>query len=102
MVSRAHRMGARGPVTVELLVMRDTAEEDVLRLRDGRGAGGAGGSSSSGKGGKGPGAMTEAEEDLWRRNSLFLNLHRVPAVADEMASAPTTEVYRSFPKSPGA
>jgi hypothetical protein len=88
-------MGARGPVTVELLVMRDTAEEDVLRLRDGRGTGGAGGSSSV----KGAAAMTEAEEELWRRNSMFLNLHRVPAVADDLTSAPTTQVYRSFPKS---
>jgi hypothetical protein len=34
-VSRAHRMGATRPVTVELLVMRGTAEERLLRLVEG-------------------------------------------------------------------
>jgi SNF2 family DNA or RNA helicase len=32
-VSRAHRMGAAAPVHVELLAMRNTAEEHLVALR---------------------------------------------------------------------
>jgi hypothetical protein len=32
-VSRAHRMGAMAPVHVELLAMRNTAEEHLVALR---------------------------------------------------------------------
>jgi hypothetical protein len=63
-------MGAKGPVSVELLVMRDTTEDDALRLRDE----------------DMPAHLTDAEEELWRRNRLFLNLHRVPYGDEKVAN----------------
>ncbi|KAK9807648.1 hypothetical protein WJX72_005276 [[Myrmecia] bisecta] len=80
-VARAHRMGATRPIHVETLVMKGTAEEDIVRLRDQRvqpaeelrpvscpaGAGGGGGRQREG---------CEADR-RGQRNHILLALRRV-------------------------
>lgn len=69
-VSRAHRMGATRPIHVETLVMKGTAEEDILRRT---------GAAETGTQQSGAGTTRVAESDRRTCNSLLASLKRVQA-----------------------
>lgn len=69
-VSRAHRMGARQPIYVETLVMKGTAEEDILRRT---------GAVATESGVCAAGTIKVSETDRRVCNSLLASLQRVHA-----------------------